>query len=190
MVRPQSMSNASLACHKGAGAIRQRFACYFYRCWDWYTTGFRWGGGWIQPILCDTRGWFLNLGLRVSCHSRLSCSHPWTSENDPSKCQQIKCAAVLGLLLGVGAVGMVCVGQKSARKSGGLHLESALGANREHWRATPHGTIPQQGSACRDPSKPVFSPGTQRNTCLDDGVLDTGGPVVQAIIVHHPPPFP
>ena len=114
------------------------------------------GGGWIQPILCDTRGWFLNLGLRVSCHSRLSCSHPWTSENDPSKCQQIKCAAVLGLLLGVGAVGMVCVGQKSARKSGGLHLESALGANREHWRATPHGTIPQQGSAGRDPSKPVF----------------------------------
>ena len=51
MVRPQSMSNASLTCLKGSGAIRQRVGFMFYRCWNWYATGFRWGSRFIPSYV-------------------------------------------------------------------------------------------------------------------------------------------
>ena len=73
---------------------------------------------WTHSILCDTRGWFANLGFSVFCHSGLSCSRPCISGKDPSRCKQTKCVALLVLSLGVGDVGMACVGAKNARKSG------------------------------------------------------------------------
>jgi hypothetical protein len=106
MVRPQSMSNASLACHNGAEAIFQRVACFCYRCWDWYTTGLRWGSRFIPFYVTEedvfqilTVAFPVILNFFAVVVGLLGMLLPSASK-----------LRVLVLSLGFGNVGMVCVG--------------------------------------------------------------------------------